>query len=167
MSSTLTVDVTVNVRTSSVSLFGMPLTRLKVDNVSCSFTITTCLQSMADGGVKVSIPLPPPPYSPTVSQGSNQQRYSGSASASASSSPSMFTPPVVPNPHHSSAYRFGPTPPQQLQLPYAYYDPHSAHSVAMADSRARTRFTRAIIYAFGVLLLASGVVSWWGEDWSP
>ncbi|PBK82896.1 hypothetical protein ARMGADRAFT_1068078 [Armillaria gallica] len=78
----------------------------------------------------------------------------------------MFTPPNVQHPHHVQHFRFGPTPPQELHLPYAYYDPRSEYSVAMADHRARMRFLGSVLYAAGVWVLFGILAGWWGQAWS-
>ncbi|KAF9062232.1 hypothetical protein BDP27DRAFT_296583 [Rhodocollybia butyracea] len=41
--------------------------------------------------------------------------------------------------HPNPALNSGPTPTSALQIPYAYYDPRSAHSLAEADSRAKAQ----------------------------
>ncbi len=70
------------------------------------------------------------------------------------------------HPHHVQHFRFGPTPPQELHLPYAYYDPRSEYSVAMADHRARMRFLGSVLYAAGVWVLFGILAGWWGQAWS-
>ncbi|KAJ7771099.1 hypothetical protein DFH07DRAFT_241598 [Mycena maculata] len=76
--------------------------------------------------------------------------------------PSAFQPPSpssFPHPHpHTRVSSSGPTP---LFLPtvapsadgyYAYYDPRSPHSLALADKRAFARFWSAFTCAIGLLL---------------
>ncbi len=114
---------------------------------------------------KDPLSTPPPPY--TSSSTYDQRPQQLTSASTASPFPSVFTPPVVENTHHTpSTYHVGPTPPQQLHLPYAYYDPHSDYSVSLADARARTRFIGAVLYALGIWLLVGVLFKWWGEGWT-
>ncbi|KIK67627.1 hypothetical protein GYMLUDRAFT_237852 [Collybiopsis luxurians FD-317 M1] len=57
-------------------------------------------------------------------------------------------------------YHSGPTPTTALRIPYAYYDPRSAHSLAEADARARPRFLLALLLALGIWMLCGLPVDW-------
>lgn len=92
-------------------------------------------------------PTPPPAYSEATRTGEP-----GAASPQGGYSPPPITH-TIPSNHLMSPGQFGPTPAQNLQLPYAYYDPHSLHSVQQADSRARWRFIRAMVWAVGLWCL--------------
>ncbi|KIY71119.1 hypothetical protein CYLTODRAFT_487489 [Cylindrobasidium torrendii FP15055 ss-10] len=114
---------------------------------------------MADGSNAKrtsAVPLPPPYSSPGMTPGLG----------GASHLPSIFTPPAVMHaPQPPSTIHFGPTPATRLQLPYAYYDPHSDYSVSMADQRARSRFIGAVLYALLILALVGTVLGCWGDTW--
>ncbi|KAJ7228196.1 hypothetical protein GGX14DRAFT_611634 [Mycena pura] len=98
-------------------------------------------------------PSPPPPY---VSRSTT-----GTAGQPNPELPSVFRPPSPssfphPHPHTGPAFSAGPTP---ISLPtatpadvyYAYYDPRSAYSLALADRRALVRFWSAFLGAMCIL----------------
>ncbi|KAJ7755918.1 hypothetical protein B0H16DRAFT_1722072 [Mycena metata] len=101
-------------------------------------------------------PSPPPAYSSSstgpphiVVQSANPEL------------PSAFMPPSpssFPHPHpHTGSSSSGPTPlfsPAAIpSADYAYYDPRSSYSLALADRRAFDRFWNAFGCAIGVLIL--------------
>ncbi|KAK0484350.1 hypothetical protein EDD18DRAFT_1197092 [Armillaria luteobubalina] len=109
--------------------------------------------------MKPSSQTPPPSYAQSTSSGVTVVEHPGplpsglASTVTATSStpfPSIFTPPN----------------PQELHLPYAYYDPRSEYSVALADHRARMRFLGSVLYAAGVWVLFGILVGWWGQAWS-
>lgn len=61
--------------------------------------------------------------------------------------------------HPNPALNSGPTPTSALQIPYAYYDPRSAHSLAEADSRAKARFWNTLIFVLSIWVLCGFIVS--------
>ncbi|KAF9266260.1 hypothetical protein L218DRAFT_104373 [Marasmius fiardii PR-910] len=125
-------------------------------------------------------PTPPPEYTPTASNshGISDPNY-GAISGSSTSTPGPFE---SQSPFHnpwSSVPAFthgphpGPTPTGQLDIPYAYYDPRSEHSVMQADSRAKRRFFEALAWVlvtwFVIALVVQGVVDGrfrfeWGKN---
>ncbi|KAK0195725.1 hypothetical protein F5146DRAFT_1026826 [Armillaria mellea] len=124
---------------------------------------------MAVDDTKPPSHTPPPSYAQSTSSDATVVEHPGplpsglASTVTATSStpfPSIFTPPNVQH------FRFGPTPPQELHLPYAYYDPRSEYSVAMADHRARMRFLGSVLYAAGVWVLFGILAGWWGQAWS-
>jgi hypothetical protein len=61
--------------------------------------------------------------------------------------------------HPNPALNSGPTPTSALQIPYAYYDPRSAHSLAEADARAKARFWNTLIFVLSMWVLCGFVLS--------
>jgi len=70
---------------------------------------------------------------------------------------------AVPTPSHPNPIS-GPTPASALQIPYAYYDPRSAHSLAEADARARRRFWFTLLWVLGMWFFLGMFVRWLGEQ---
>ncbi|KAF5393186.1 hypothetical protein D9757_001198 [Collybiopsis confluens] len=54
----------------------------------------------------------------------------------------------------------GPTPASALQIPYAYYDPRSAHSIAEADARAKARFWLTLFWVVGTWFMILMLCNW-------
>ncbi|KAJ7639367.1 hypothetical protein FB45DRAFT_425516 [Roridomyces roridus] len=101
-------------------------------------------------------PSPPPAYSTSAS--SNALNPGTLAVQQEPELPSAFRPPTPSSfPHpHPSMHSTGPTPffsPQNQNNSYAYHDPRSPYSLALADRRAFVRFWAAFTWAVGVLLV--------------
>ncbi|ESK86810.1 hypothetical protein Moror_15114 [Moniliophthora roreri MCA 2997] len=117
-------------------------------------------------------PTPPPAYTPSASSNLNGTGASSNASTpftfdsqspyhnpwssapvfngshhygTANPHQPLFHPPPLDHSHHWQQGS-GPTPAQQLHIPYAYYDPRSEHSVMQADARAKRRFFEAFAW---------------------
>lgn len=78
---------------------------------------------------------------------------------------------AVPTPAHPNPLSSGPTPASALSIPYAYYDPRSAHSLAEADVRAKWRFWLTLLWVLGAWMICGLLVNWieqmhpgWFED---
>ncbi|KAJ3931976.1 MAG: hypothetical protein NXY57DRAFT_1038783 [Lentinula lateritia] len=67
---------------------------------------------------------------------------------------------AVPTPAHPNPLSSGPTPASALSIPYAYYDPRSAHSLAEADVRAKWRFWLTLLWVLGAWMICGLLVNW-------
>ncbi|KAJ3740968.1 hypothetical protein DFH05DRAFT_1528789 [Lentinula detonsa] len=111
---------------------------------------------------------PPPAYTPSIAGSSSfPQAQSGDLYNSVNYNPWA----AVPTAAHPNPLSSGPTPASALQIPYAYYDPRSAHSIAAADARAKWRFWLTLLWVLGAWILCVLLVSWierrhprWFED---
>ncbi|KAJ3800375.1 hypothetical protein GGU11DRAFT_411742 [Lentinula aff. detonsa] len=93
---------------------------------------------------------PPPAYTPSIAGSSSfPQAQSGDLYNSVNYNPWA----AVPTAAHPNPLSSGPTPASALQIPYAYYDPRSAHSIAAADARAKWRFWLTLLWVLGAWIL--------------
>ncbi|KAJ4479134.1 hypothetical protein J3R30DRAFT_2722469 [Lentinula aciculospora] len=120
---------------------------------------------------------PPPAYTPNIAGSSSlSQAQNGNPGAnfdpySPYNSVNYNPWATVPTPAHPNPVNSGPTPASALHIPYAYYDPRSAHSLAEADTRAKWRFWLTLLWVLGVWVLCGLLASWieqrhpgWFED---
>ncbi|KIK67626.1 hypothetical protein GYMLUDRAFT_237851 [Collybiopsis luxurians FD-317 M1] len=108
---------------------------------------------------------PPPAYTATVSGPSSSSQpghWPQSRSEFDPYSNINYNPwaNVPTSSHPNPLYNPGPTPASALQIPYAYYDPRSAHSLAEADARAKLRFWLTLLFVLGVWILCGLLVNW-------
>ncbi|KAJ6560380.1 hypothetical protein B0H19DRAFT_1070019 [Mycena capillaripes] len=108
-------------------------------------------------------PSPPPAYSPSPGTDAGPAPISVTVQQQSPELPSAFRPPSPSSfPHlhpHTNASPTGPTPfflPAAIPITdgyYAYYDPRSTYSLALADRRAFVRFWKAFTCAVGIIVL--------------